>query len=376
MAIEVRAVDTGSREAVRRFVDIAFRLYEGHSCWVPPLKRDAAAMLNRRAHPFYERSDAAFYIAARDGRDAGRIAVLDHRPFNEHHGARDATFYCFESEDDPEVLNALLARAGEWAHARKLTRFVGPKGFSAFDGYGLLVDGFQHRPMMTMTNYNPAWYGRMFEDAGFVKDVDFVSFHIHAPSFTMPNRVRRVAEHALRRGRLRVRPLKNRRQLIAAARHIGETYNQAFVQNWEYYPLSSREIDFLVHQLILFANPRLITLISDGDTLVGFLFAFPDVSAALQRARGRLTPWTLADILLESRRTTWLALNGAGVLPAYQGRGGNAVLYAEMQKTVLGTRYVDVDLPQVAETAVQMRRDLAALGAHPYKTHRVFARTI
>ena len=31
---------------------------------------------------------------------------------------------------------------------------------------------------------------------------------------------------------------------------------------------------------------------------------------------------------------------------------------------------------QVAETAVQMRRDLTGLGAEPYKTHRIYARDL
>jgi hypothetical protein len=170
--------------------------------------------------------------------------------------------------------------------------------------------------------------------------------------------------------------MNSRRALIKVARHIGETYNRAFAGNWEYYPLSDREIDLVVRQLIVLANPRLIKLIAHADDIVGFLLAFPDVSGALQRARGRLTPWTITDLLLEARRTPWAAINGAGILPAYQGRGGNALLYLEMERTIRGSQYCHADLPQVAETAVQMRRDLAALGAVPYKTHRIYGRDL
>jgi hypothetical protein len=48
-----------------------------------------------------------------------------------------------------------------------------------------------------------------------------------------------------------------------------------------------------------------------------------------------------------------------------------------MQKTVLeNPRYEHVDMTQVAETAVQMRRDLVNLGGKPYKNHRVYRRAI
>jgi hypothetical protein len=166
------------------------------------------------------------------------------------------------------------------------------------------------------------------------------------------------------------------RELVRRARAIGEAYNKAFVENWEYAPLSDREIDFLVKKLMLVADPRLIKVIASGDDLVGFLFVFPDLSAALQRMRGRLTPWGLLDLALESRRTEWVAFNGAGILPAYQGRGGNALLYTEVERTIRSSHFQYADLPQVAETAMQMRRDLEELGARPYKRHRVYGRAL
>ena len=157
---------------------------------------------------------------------------------------------------------------------------------------------------------------------------------------------------------------------------IGQAYNDAFVQNWEYYPLSKNEITFLVDNLMTVANPRLIKVITHGEDVIGFLFAFPDLSAALQRARGRLLPLGIVDLLLELRRTRWVALNGAGILPQFQGRGGNALLYSEIDKTVREFGFLHADLTQVAETAVQMRRDLENLGGKPYKTHRVYTRRL
>jgi hypothetical protein len=126
----------------------------------------------------------------------------------------------------------------------------------------------------------------------------------------------------------------------------------------------------------MIADPRLIKIITYKDNVVGFLLAFPDVSAALQRQKGRVTPWGIADIMLELKRTKWVSLNGAGVLPEYQGRGGNALLYDEMENTLHGYTYEHAELTQVAETAAQMRKDLINLGGEPYKNHRVFHRKI
>jgi hypothetical protein len=148
------------------------------------------------------------------------------------------------------------------------------------------------------------------------------------------------------------------------------------VDNWEYYPLTEKEVDFLVDNLMLVAKPELIKLITHEDDIVGFLFGFPDISAALQRSRGRLLPFGIVDLLLEMRRTNWISLNGAGILPQFQGRGGNALLYSEIEKTVRRAQFVHAELTQVAETAVEMRRDLENLGGRPYKNHRVYIKRL
>lgn len=374
--LTVRLIDPRDRRDRRRFIDLPYRLYRGHPLWVPPLRLDEEVRLDPDRHPFYEHSEAAFFLAEREGEVVGRIAALENRPYNRTHGLRQASFYLFECVEDFEVAQALFERAFEWARARNLDQIIGPKGFSPIDGYGLLVEGFEFRPAMTMMLYNPPYYPAFLERLGFEKEVDFVSCYLGADRFRLPERVHRIAAWAARRSGLRVHRFRSRRELRAWAPRIGRAYNQAFVHNWEYYPLSEREIAFVTDNLMSVADPSLIKVIVHGEEVVGFLFAFPDVSAGLQRARGRLLPFGILHLLLEFRRTCWVAINGAGVLPEFQGRGGNALLYSEMEKTIRQRRFRHADLTQVAETAVQMRRDLVNVGGVPYKNHRVFRRDL
>lgn len=371
--LRVIQVDTENRAQVKRFVRFPYDLYRDVPQWVPPPLMDVYLPLNRKKHPFYEHSDADFFIAERDGEMVGRIAVLENKRFNAYHGTKQASFYFFETIEDLEVAEALFNRAFEWAEKRGLDTLVGPKGFGPFDGYGILVEGFEHRQMMTMMNYNKPYYPRFLEALGFDKEVDFVSTYIHIPSFELPERVRRIARKVQERGTFRVHTFRSKKELRRWAPKIGRTYNETFVENWEYYPLTENEVKFVVDQLVTVAVPQLIKVILHDDDVVGFLFGFPDVSAALQRAKGHLYPWNLVDLLLELKRTNWISLNGAGVLPKFHGRGGNVLLYAEMEKTIRHAgQFEHAELTQVAETAAQMRRDLENLGAKPYKNHRVF----
>ncbi len=372
----IEKIDTNNKTQVRKFVHFPYRLYAGNQQWVPPLFIDAETQLNRQKHPFYEHSDADFFLAFRDGRIVGRVAALENGRFNEYHGTRQAQFYLFDSENDPMAASALLDRVFEWAHQRKLDTIIGPKGFGVLDGYGLLIEGYEHRQMMTMMNYNHAYYIDLIEANGFHKEVDFISCHLDAKIFRLPERIHRIADRVQQRGTLKVSRFRTKRDLRAWADRIGQAYNKSFINNWEYYPLTDREIAFLLENLLTIADPRLIKIITHDEEAVGFLFGFPDLSAALQRAKGRLLPFGLIDLLLEMRRTKWIALNGAGILPEFQGRGGNALLYSEMEKTIRDYDFLHADLTQVAETAVQMRNDLVNIGGKPYKNHRVYIRHI
>lgn len=375
--LAIEKIDTAGKKRVRRFVELPHRLYRDCPQWVPLINLDAYTYLNRKKHPFHEHSDVDFFLAVRDGRDVGRIAAIENKPFNEYHKTKKANFYFFDCEDDPEAAAALFETVSDWARARGLTELVGPKGMGPLDGYGILVFGHEHRNTMTMLNYNYPYYQRLVEAQGFEKEVDFVSCYLPADQFQIPERVERITRRVMQRGGLQVKHFKNKKELVAWAPRIGEAYNKAFVNNWEYYPFTPREIDFVVDNIMTLADHRLIKVITHGDDVVGFLFAFHDVSAALQRSRGRLFPFGLFDLLLELRRTDRVSVNGMGILPEFQGHGGNAILYSEMGKTLLGFKqFTHVEMTQVAETTEQMRADLKNLNGVEYKNHRVYRKGI
>ena len=376
--LTIEKVDTENKSQVKRFVKFYYDLYKGCPQWVPPLYMDSYLPLNRKKHPFYEHSDADFFLAIRDGKVVGRICAGVNKLFNEYHHAKQAQFYFFDAIDDLEVAQALFDAAFDWARQSGLDVMVGPKGLSPFDGYGLLEKGYEHRQMMTMMTYNYPYYPRLVEALGFEKEVDFVCCYLPADAFRIPERVERIAQRVLQRGNLWVKSFTTKKELVKHWAHrIGRAYNKSFINNWEYYPFTDGDVDYAVQNVFMVADPRLIKLIMHGDDIVGFLFAFPDASAALQRAKGHLFPFGIIDILLDMKRTKTVSGNGMGILPEFQGIGGNALLYYEMGKTVLENYdFRFVEMTQVAETTHQMRADLKNLNGVEYKNHRVYRKVI
>ncbi|HEX2978842.1 MAG TPA: GNAT family N-acetyltransferase, partial [Anaerolineaceae bacterium] len=363
--LSIEQIDVTNKAQVNEFIQLPFRLYKNCPQWVPPFISDIKVMLDPKKHPFYEHSDAEFFVARRDGRLVARVAAMENRPFNQTHHTNKMQFYLFDAENDPEAVAALFNRVFEWARARGLNEIVGPKGFSSFDGYGIQVEGFEHHQMMTMMNYNYPYYNDLMTCMGFEKEVDFVSCYMHRDNLKLPEKINKVIEIVRKRGHFKVKNFKNKAELSAWADRIGEAYNKTFVNNWEYYPLTKREIQFVLDNLLSVAVPKLIKIITYDDEVVGFLLGFPDITPALQRGKGRLTPWSIVDMLISLKRTKWISLNGVGVLPEYHGRGGNTLLYDEILKTVKDFGFEHLELTQMAETASQIRKDIITVGAIP-----------
>ena len=368
-------IATTDRRQVQQFLDLPFRIYRDCPQWVPPLESDAHHMLDRRRHPFYQHSDAAFFLVTQDdGRPIGRIAVLDHRNHNIFNHEQTAFFYLFECEDNPEAAQVLFNAAFDWARSRGLNNIVGPKGFTALDGMGLLVNGFEHRPALGVP-YNPPYYPVLIEAAGFEREADVVSGYL-SPRTPFPEKMRQVADLVQKRRGLRVARFKTRRDLRALVPKLQALYNNSLSGTSGNAPLTDDEARSMADQILWFADPRLIKIVMKGDEPVGFLFAYPDISAAIQRNRGQIFPFGWLDMLVELRRTKWINVNGAGMIEGYRGLGGTALLFGEMHRSVVEGKFEHADLVQIGVDNDKMQRELRDLGIDFYKTHRLYRRAL
>lgn len=388
--IEIHEIDTRDRKQVRRFLEFPFQLYRGCPQWVPPMASEAQLQLDRRRNPFYHHSDASFFLAIADGRSVGRIAVLEHRQRTLATRAqlraaegderctdlprRDALFYLFDCVDDLQVAQALFGAAAAWSRQRGMAFLVGPIGFATGDPLGLLVEGFEHRAAMGGI-YNYDYYARLVEACGFGKEFDLVSCHMTSAS-PFPDQIHRLAEQIKQRRGLRVVNFGSKRELWALTPKIKQAYNETLGMMEHNEPLTEAEIDAVARRIISVAEPELIKVVMRGDELVGFLFAFPDLSAAIQRCKGRLWPLGWLWLLREYRRTRWVDLNGMAVVPKYQGLGASLVLYSEMARTLQTGRFTDADLVQVRDNNPRMIAELERLGAPVYKRHRVYRKPL
>lgn len=372
--MRIHRVDTARRRDVNRFIEVPFVLYRDCPQWVSPLRSDVRLSLNRAKHPFYEHSTAEFFLVEAGGEDVGRVAIMDNRNYNSYHDSHTAFFYFFECIDDADAARALVDAAADWARGRGLEEIIGPRGMLASDGIGLLVEGFQHRPAVGIP-YNLPYYERLLLACGFTKETEFYSGYLPGDYILNP-RYEEVAAKVMERRGLSIKTFANKKELVAWAPRIRDVYNNSFRDGEGHFPLTEGELAVVTKNLLSIADHRLIKLVMKGDEVIGFLFAFHDISAGLQRIKGRLWPFGWLVLMREFGRTEWVNVNGIGLLPEHRGVGANAVLYTEMAKSIQACGFKHADVVQIEERNAKSRAEMAALGVEWYKTHRVFRRAV
>ena len=378
--MQILQIDLEDHQRVRDFISLPFSIYRDIPHWVPPLQMDERLRLNPKRFPFYEHSHAAYFIAYQTRTDArpipvGRLAVLDNRPYNDFNHEATAFFYLFECGNDLEAAQGLFDTGFAWARSHGLTKIIGPKGFTPMDGFGLLVKGFQHRPAFGLP-YNPDYYPHLIEACGFQPDRDAVSGYI-GTNIQFPERIHQLAERIKQRRGLRIARYEKRSDLRALVPKLKDLYNGALRGTAGNAPISDEEANALANQMLWFADPKLIKIVMTDEEPVGFLLAYPDVSAALQKTKGEVFPLGWLTLLQEMKRTDWLNINGAGLIPEYRGSGGTAILYSEMFKSVRESgRFKHAEVVQIGVENEAMQRDLENFGIDFYKVHRTYSKEL
>lgn len=370
----IHRINTRSSADVKKFITFPFELYKKSPFWVPPFVSDMRTVMDRQNHPYYAHSDADFFIAIEKGQVLGRLAILEKQKYNEYHQESCAFFYFFDTVSDQEVAVALFQQAEIWAKERGLTKIVGPFGFIQGDSIGILVEGYDRRPAVGQA-YNYDYYDSLLMSAGFIKKTDFYSGYLRG-DHQLPDRFYAIAEKVKHKRGFWIKSFADKKELSEWIERIQQVYNAAFSHNLGYSPMSVAEAHVVARRLLAIGNPKLIKLVMKGDGIIGFLFAFVDVTDGLRRARGHIWPVGWYHLWRDFKKTEWVNFNGTGILPGHRGVGANALLYAEMARTIKEFGFKHADVVQIEEHNIKSMGDMSAIGVHWYKKHRVYEKIL
>ncbi len=352
----------------RAFAEAEARVYACDPRWTPPLPGELRETFDPRTNAALAGSAWRRWVVFDGDQPCARIAAFApaDRPSVGYVGF-------VEFPNDAATSRALFAAAEEWLLGLGRRDVYGPVAVTPRDRIGLLVEGFD-RPALLFTPYNPPYYARRFEQAGYAPAHGLRAYGWERDSQGVRH-LAALAERVSARERVRVRRL-DRRRLAAETRLIADLVNHTLADAWHYEPVGSDEADQLARLLRPVLDPRLALIAEDREGPCAVLLAVPDVAWLWRRAGAALWPFGWVRLLRWRRHIPQARVMALGVLPRARHSGAAAQLVAELHRAGEAGGYCYAELSQVYDDNAAMRAILDRLGLPVVRRYTVYHRCL
>ena len=327
----VEIVEVKTKKQQREFLYFPLDMYKDNPYFVPPLYGDEKKIFSKN-YVYNDTCEHVYFNAYRDGKMVGRISGILQRSSNEIRNEKRVRFTRFDSIDDQEVASTLFKAVEDWARSKGMDTVCGPLGFSDLEREGLLIEGFDQLSTFE-EQYNAEYYGKLIENCGYAKEVDWLESKIYRP-VEPDESFAKMSDFIMKRYNLRFGEAKNVNDFID---RYGEDFFKLLDEGYSHLygtvPFTKGMKDMMIANFKLILDLKYVGVILDeNNKLVALGLCFPSMSKAIQKSRGHLTPAALVRLLKAIKRPTILDLGLICVSHEYMNRGVGSVITAELYR--------------------------------------------
>lgn len=322
----INTVRVTTKKEQKRFLDFPYTLYKGNSCYTPPLYSDEKLLFSSK-NVYFDTCESVFFNAYDEsGKQVGRIQGIIQHASNEKTGENRVRFSRFDCIDDQAAACALFSAVENWAKEKGCDCICGPLGFSDLEREGLLVEGFDETNTFE-EQYNYEYYGKLIENCGYKKEVDWIEYRIFKPE-KKNEKVNRIKDMVLKRYGLHMAEAKSAKEFINKYKDgIFHVLDEGYKNIYGTVPFTDRMKKQLISQFNLIIKLDYVGAVLDkDDNVVAFGLCFPAIGDALKGGNGKLYPSALIRLLKIVNRPKRLDLGLIAVLPEYRNLGVNAIM--------------------------------------------------
>ena len=327
----------------REFVRFNYTLYKDNPYAVPDLLEDTLDTFNPKKNPAFKFCEMALFLARRDGKIVGRVAAIINRKANEHWKQQDVRFGWIDFIDDIEVTRRLLDAASEWGKQRGMTRIVGPLGFTDMDLEGMLTEGYDQLSTMNSI-YNYPYYVKHMEQLGYAVDAKWVERKVIVPSGehkANSEKYFKIAELVKKRYGFHTVRFKNKKEIRDGkyVEKVLNVVNKAYANLYGYNEMDEDQMRVYADQYLTYLDVRYLSAVENAEgEVIAMGICITSLSRAIQKAKAKLFPfgWFHLASALWWNKLPWgkhpqiLDMLLVGVLPEYQDKGVNALIFADL----------------------------------------------
>jgi len=371
MPLQLKVVD--NKALLKEYIYLCQHIYKNESRWVPPFYMDEWAFHDPKKNKTLENCDTQRWLLYQDGKAVGRTMGIIHHTHNRDHHEKTARFFHFDCVNNQEVAHELLQTAENWARSKGMNKLIGPFGFSDKDPQGLQIEGLDYLPVLA-TPANPTYLPLLVMAKGYDKEIDCVSYQMKVPA-SVPPLYQRIYDRITQNGKLKLVEFKSKRHLspfiLPVLRLVNETYSSLF----GFTPMSEAEMKKLAGQYLPVLDPEFVKVVVNGtNEVIAFVVAMPDMSAGIQKAKGKLFPLGFLYVMAAMHKSKQLNLMVGAIKNGYRGTGISALMGKALIESANKRGMEIMDSHLILENNWQMRGECEKIDGRVCKRYRIFSK--
>jgi hypothetical protein len=209
------------------------------------------------------------------------------------------------------------------------------------------------------------------EKQGYEKEMDYAVYRVDLPS-EIPAFYKKIAERAARKNVCRILDITKKRHLKPYIRPVLRLMNHCFEELYGYHPLDEQEMAALARRFLPVLDARFVKIAVQGEDIIGFNIAMPNLAEGFRRAKGRLFPFGLFWIMRAGQRTKQLDSLVGGIRSDLRGRGVDAMIGCATMAAAVDAGFEFVDTHHELEYNRKVRGEMEKLGGKVYKVFRIY----
>ena len=318
-----------SDNELMEFIRFPMDLYKNNKNFVPSMITDEKQIWNKKENPALQYSEARQFLAYKNGKIAGRMAVIINKKEEAELGIRKVRFGWMDFIDDGEVSKALIETAVNFAKENNISKIEGPMGFTNLDKAGMLVHGFDE--IATMIGiYNFDYYPKHLENLGLTKEKEWVEYEIKFPE-VLPEKVIKFNELVKEKYKLKVLNFRTKNEILPYIDPMFRLLDETYKNLSTYTPITEEQIKTYKEKYFPFINKDyIICIVDEQNNLISFAITMPSYSRALQKSNGKLFPFGWWYFLQAGKKNDRANFYLIGIHPEFQRRGVTSIIFKEI----------------------------------------------
>ncbi len=363
-----------TKKDLRDFIYLPEKVHKDEPDWLPPIYMDEWELYDKKKNKSYQYADALLLLAYRDNKPVGRIMGIINNRYNTIHNEKNGRFCFMECYNDREVFHTLLLKVEEWAEKNGMISMIGPLGFSDKDPQGFQTEGFEYPQFMTSAN-NSQYMPELMAAEGYEKKVDLVNYLGKLPE-KFPLIYDKVLTRFGNSPEYKIVEFKSKKELKPYIIDVLELMNETFAEIYGFVPLNDKEKTDFAARYLPILDPKFVKILESKGKLIGFAIGLPDFSNGIRKAKGKLFPFGIIKILLDSRRSKKLLMMLGGVKKDFRGKGLEVLMGVKILQSGIKHKMNMIDSHLVLEDNTKMRAEYERIGCQVVKKFRIYEKVL